>query len=179
LNAASAQISNWLGLPSGVASSMADAKAVDAQMGAEKGLSAITAGLAGANMVYESAGMMASLLGASFEAFILDDEMLSAVHRTIRGIEVNEETLGFDAIKDVVLGEGHFLAHPSTMAAMERDYAWPKLANREAPITWAEKGAADIWDRAKQQAKSILADHHPDYLGQELDARLRSRYPIK
>ena len=179
LNAASAQISNWLGLPSGVASSMADAKAVDAQMGAEKALSAITAGLAGANMVYESAGMMASLLGASFEAFILDDEMLSAVHRTIRGIEVNDETLGFAAIQDVVLGEGHFLGHPSTMAAMERDYAWPKLADREAPITWAEKGAADIWDRAKQQAKAILADHHPGYLGQDLDARLRARYPIR
>ncbi len=178
LNAASAQISNWLGLPSGVASSMADAKAVDAQMGAEKALSAVAAGLAGANMVYESAGMMASLLGASFEAFILDDEMLSAVHRTIRGIEVNEETLGFEAIRDVVLGEGHFLGHASTIAAMERDYAWPKLADREAPITWAEKGAADIWDRARQQAKKILADHHPDYLGQKLDARMRSKFPI-
>jgi trimethylamine--corrinoid protein Co-methyltransferase len=41
LNAASAQLSNWLGLPSGVAASMADAKAVDAQMGAEKALAAV------------------------------------------------------------------------------------------------------------------------------------------
>ena len=31
LNAASAQVSNWLGLPSGVACSMTDAKAIDAQ----------------------------------------------------------------------------------------------------------------------------------------------------
>ena len=37
LNAASAQLSNWLGLPSGVASSMTDAKAIDAQYGAEIG----------------------------------------------------------------------------------------------------------------------------------------------
>ena len=37
LNAASAQLSNWLGLPSGVAASMTDAKAIDAQYGAEKG----------------------------------------------------------------------------------------------------------------------------------------------
>ncbi|HSF95019.1 MAG TPA: trimethylamine methyltransferase family protein, partial [Thermohalobaculum sp.] len=103
LNAASAQISNWLGLPSGVAASMSDAKAVDAQMGAEKALAAVTAGLAGANMVYESAGMMASLLGASFEAFVLDDEMLGHVHRTIRGVEADEETLGYDAIREAVL----------------------------------------------------------------------------
>lgn len=53
MNAAAAQISNHLGLPSGVASSMADAKAVDAQMGAEKAMSAVAAGLAGANMIYE------------------------------------------------------------------------------------------------------------------------------
>ena len=179
LNAASAQISNWLGLPSGVACSMADAKAVDAQMGAEKALSAITAGLAGANMVYESSGMMASLLGASFEAFILDDEMLGAVHRTIRGIEVNEATLGFDAIKDVVLGDGHFLGHALTIQAMERDYHWPTLADRDAPITWAENDAPDIWQRARKKANRILADHHPDYLGHDLDVQLRARFPIR
>ncbi|NIO14385.1 MAG: trimethylamine methyltransferase, partial [Xanthomonadales bacterium] len=63
LNAAAAQIANHLGLPSGVAASMADAKAVDAQMGSEKALSALAAGLAGGNMIYESSGMMASLLG--------------------------------------------------------------------------------------------------------------------
>ena len=83
-----------MGLPSGVASSMADAKAVDAQMGAEKAMSALACGLAGANMIYESAGMTASLLGASFEAFILDDEMLGHVHRAVRGIEVSEENAG-------------------------------------------------------------------------------------
>ena len=177
LNAASAQVSNWLGLPSGVACSMADAKAVDAQMGAEKALSAVTAGLAGANMVYESSGMMASLLGASFEAFVLDDEMLGAVQRTIRGVEVNEETLGYDTICEAVLGDGHFLGSAQTMAAMERDYHWPQFADRDAPITWAEKGAPDSWTRAREKAKAILADHHPDYLGTETNALIRARFP--
>ncbi|MEM8819766.1 MAG: trimethylamine methyltransferase family protein, partial [Pseudomonadota bacterium] len=41
LNAASAQLSNWLGLPSGVACSMTDAKAIDAQYGMEKGLTSM------------------------------------------------------------------------------------------------------------------------------------------
>ena len=52
MNAASGQIANWLGLPGGVACSMADAKAVDAQMGAEKALSALAAGLAGCNIAH-------------------------------------------------------------------------------------------------------------------------------
>ena len=48
LNAASAQLANHIGVPSGVASSMSDAKAVDAQMGMEKALSAAACGLSGA-----------------------------------------------------------------------------------------------------------------------------------
>ena len=89
------RLSNALGLPSGVAACMADAKAVDAQYGVEKGVTALAAGLAGGNLVYESSGMTASLLGASFEAFILDDEMHSAIYRMLRGVEVSDDTLGF------------------------------------------------------------------------------------
>jgi len=179
LNAASAQISNWLGLPSGCASSMSDAKAVDAQMGLEKGISSLAAGLAGCNMVYESSGMMASLLGASFEAFVIDDEMLSQVYRVIRGIEVNEETLGFDAIKDCVYGEGHFLGGEHTMKAMQRDYFWPsKLTDREQPRTWEEQGATDMWQRANTRVREVLDTYHPQYLNSVVDQKIRSRFAI-
>jgi len=178
LNAASAQLSNWLGLPSGVASSMTDAKAIDAQHGVEKGITALAAGLAGGNLIYESSGMTASLLGASFEAFVLDNEMHSAIYRTLRGIEVTPETLGFDAICDAVLGEGHFLGSQQTHAAMERDYHYPKLADRDPPITWTEAGAPTAWDRARTEAKRILDSHYPDHLSKEQEAAIRAQFPI-
>ncbi len=178
LNAASAQLSNWLGLPSGVAASMTDAKAIDAQYGAEKALTSLAAGLAGGNLIYESAGMTASLLGASFEAFVLDNEMLAHVYRMLRGIEVTEENLGFQAICDAVLGEGHFLGSGHTMAAMERDYFYPPLADRDDPKQWQDKGAPDAWGQARQQASQILATHHPDYLSTAQDAEIRSRFRI-
>jgi len=178
MNAAAAQISNWLGLPSGVASSMSDAKAVDAQMGSEKAFSALAAGLAGANMVYESSGMMASLLGVSFEAFVADDEMLSHVYRIIRGIEVNEETLGFDAICNAVLGEGHFLGGQDTIAAMQRDYFYPALADRDEPRTWADNGAPDLWRKAGERARSVLSSHYPDYISSRSDRAIRERFNI-
>ena len=178
LNAAAAQLSNHIGVPSGVASSMSDAKAVDAQMGMEKALSALACGLSGANMVYESAGMMASLLGASHEAFLLDNEMLSHVHRMIRGIEVSEETLGFESMRAVISGEGHFIGEPETMAAMERDYYYPKLADRLEPTSWAEQGAQDIWHRANVQAKDLLAKTPPDYIASDIDQKIRGKFNI-
>lgn len=179
LNAASAQIGNWLGLPSGVASSMSDAKAVDAQMGAEKALSALACGLAGANMVYESSGMMASLLGASSEAFVLDDEMLGHVYRVLRGAEVSDESIGVDAIRQAVLGEGHFLGGDQTMESMQRDYFYPRLANREEPRSWARNGARDAWAAARDVAGDILGSHHPDYVSHAADARIRERFTIR
>ena len=177
LNAASAQLSNWLGLPSGVASSMTDAKALDAQYGAEKGITALSAALAGGNLIYESSGMTASLLGASFEAFILDDEMHSNIYRALRGIEVTEENLGFDAIVDAVLGEGHFLGGAQTLAAMERDYFYPTIADRTEPKTWADNGAQDAWAAANTRAKRILSEHHPEYLSANTARDIRKRFP--
>ena len=178
MNAASAQISNWLGLPSGVAASMTDAKAIDAQYGAEKGLTALVAGLVGGNLIYEGSGMTASLLGASNEAFVLDDEMHAAIYRALRGIEVNDATLGFEAICEAVLGEGHFLGSNQTYAAMEWDYFYPTLANRDQPITWAENGARDIWQVARDKARSILETHNPEYLTKGQDSAIRAAFPI-
>ena len=106
---------------------MTDAKAIDAQYGVEKGM-------------------------ASFEAFILYDEMHAMTYCTMRGIEVSEGNLGFDAICAAILGDGHFLGADHTYKAMERDYHYPKLADREQPRTWAENGALDAWDRAKAKA---------------------------
>ncbi len=178
LNAAAAQLANHIGVPSGVASSMADAKAVDAQMGMEKALSALACGLAGANMVYESSGMMASLLGASFEAFVLDNEMLAYVYRILRGVEVGEDTLAFDAMRNVVTGAGHFIGEPQTMAAMERDYCYPHLGDRLEPTAWAEAGARDAWQRANAEVREVLAGHRPQYIDPAVDAKLRGHFNI-
>jgi trimethylamine--corrinoid protein Co-methyltransferase len=177
MNAASAQISNWLGLPSGVASSMTDAKAIDAQYGVEKAMTALAAGLAGGNLIYESSGMTASLLGASFEAFVIDNEMHAAIYRMLRGVEVSDATLGFDTICQVVMGEGHFLGAGQTHAAMERDYFYPSLADRDAPITWAEKGAPDMWARARLRVRDILRDHRPTYVSPDQDNAIRALFP--
>lgn len=178
LNAASAQLSNWLGLPSGVACSMTDAKAIDAQYGAEKGMSSLAAALAGGNLIYESSGMTASLLGASFEAFVLDDEMHSNTYRILRGLEVNEDNLGFEAICDAVLGAGHFLGGGHTIAAMERDYFYPSLADRSEPKTWEENGARDARAVARDRVRQILANHHPEYLSAAQDADIRNKFNI-
>ena len=122
--------------------------------------------------------MTASLLGASFEAFILDDEMHSHTYRALRGIEVTDDNLGYEAIIEAVKGDGHFLGGAHTLAAMERDYFYPALADRDQPVTWAENGSKDAWDIAQDRARHILATYTPEYLTPDQDAAIRAKFNI-
>ncbi len=157
---------------------MTDAKAIDAQYGVEKGMTSLAAALAGGNLIYESSGMTAALLGASFEAFILDDEMHAMTYRALRGVEVSEENLAFETICNSVLGAGHFLGADATYQAMERDYHYPKLADREQPKTWQDRGAKDAWNRANSRARDVLNTHHPTYLSPKQDQDIRAMFNI-
>jgi trimethylamine--corrinoid protein Co-methyltransferase len=179
LNAAAAQVLNYYDLPSGVAAGMTDAKLPDFQAGYEKGITTALAGLAGANLIYESAGMMASIMGCSFETLVMDNEMLGQVQRTVRGIEVSDETLSLEVIAEVAEGPGHFLGHPQTLELMETEYLYPDLADRDPPAAWEEAGAMDMRGRARARVRELLSTHYPDYIGAKADRAIRDRYPIR
>ena len=93
------------------------------------------------------------------EAFVVDDEMLSHVYRMLRGIEVSEASLGFDAIEAVVDGDGHFLGAGHTMDAMQRDYFYPSLSDRNSPNARRESGGEDIRQRARATVRDVLDRH--------------------
>ena len=178
LNAAAAQVANWLGLPSGVAAGMTDSKVPDNQAGYEKGINVALAGQAGANLVYESAGMLGSLLACSLEALVIDNDMLGSINRTVRGIEVDEESLSFAVIKDAVLGPGHFLGSAQTLELMQRDYIYPVIGDRETPDNWLDAGAKDAARAANEYARKVLDTHHPTHIPADRDRAIRDRFPL-
>ena len=178
LNAGAAQISNHLGLISGISACMSDAKSPNNQMGVEKAITALTAGLAGGNMVYEAAGMTAALLGASFQSFVLDDEMLSHVYRIMRGIEVSSDNIDLDRIEKAILGEGHFLGGAQTLESMQRDYFYPEIADRTSPAMWEQLGSVDVKELARMKVVEIFEKHRPNYLGdKDADIRRKMKNP--
>jgi trimethylamine--corrinoid protein Co-methyltransferase len=180
LMAGVAQMGSFYGLPCSVAAGMADSKIPDAQSGFEKGYTTALAGLAGANMIHESAGMHASLIGCAFESFVIDDDMLGNVMRTVRGIEVSDRTLSLEAIEDVNLdGAGHYLGHDQTLALMRSEYHYPPLSDRASPADWEQAGARDIAQRAKETVRRTLATHFPDHLDAKVDAEIRRRFDIR
>ena len=92
LMAACAQMAQHYDIPCAVSAGMTDSKLPDFQAGYEKGYTELMSALAGANLIYEAAGMYGSLLACSLESFVLDNDLIGAVMRASRGIEVTDET---------------------------------------------------------------------------------------
>jgi trimethylamine--corrinoid protein Co-methyltransferase len=180
LSAACGQMARFYDLTGGTASAMTDSKLPDAQAGAEKALNHALVGNAGANLIYESAGMMASLLGFSPESLVLDNDIIGAAQRTIRGIEVTEETLSVETVRAACLdGPGHYLGSEQTLRLMQRDYLYPEVGDRSSPKEWRENGATDVLTRATARTREILARHFPGHIPEAVDARIRERLPIR
>jgi trimethylamine--corrinoid protein Co-methyltransferase len=178
LTAACAQMALYYDLPGGSAAGMADSKLPDIQSGYEKGITDVMAGLSGLNLVYESAGMHASLLGFCLESLIIDNDMIGQCLRCVRGIEVSDEALSLAAIAEVCLeGPGHYLGHVQTLRLMQTEYFYPAIADRFSPKEWNEKGRPDILVRAIAEKRRILETHFPRHVSRAVDDALRARHP--
>jgi trimethylamine--corrinoid protein Co-methyltransferase len=179
LSAACAQMAHYYDLPGGVPAGMTDSKVPDAQAGYEKGYTHALAGLAGGNMIYESAGMHASLLGCCLESFVIDNDSIGGVLRGVRGIEVTDDALSVEAIRNVcTAGPGHFLGHGQTLSLMQSEYAYPEVGDRSSPKEWIERGSTTVVERASAKVRSILSTHYPRHIGDRLDAAIRERFSV-
>lgn len=179
LSAGCAQMHQFYRLPGGAAAGMADAKMPDMQAGWEQAISNVMAGLSGLNMVYESVGMHASLLGFCLESLVLGDDMLGQVQRCVRGIEVNEDSVSLETMREVCLeGPGHYLGHPQTLALMQREYVYPSIADRTSPKEWAELGKPDLIHAAISRKDAILASSQAPLVPPQTDSAIRERFNI-
>lgn len=178
LTAGCAQMHRFYGLPGGAAAGISDAKMPDMQAGWEQGITNVLAGLSGLNMVYESVGMHASLLGFCLESLILGDDIIGQVLRTVRGIDVTPDSTSLDAMKAVCLGgPGHYLGSDQTLALMQTEYVYPALGNRMSPKEWNEADRPVLIEKAIERKNDILAKTGST-LSPELDAKIRANYNI-
>ena len=179
LSAACGQMARFYDLPGGSAAGMTDAKLPDQQAGYEKGISNVMAGLSGVNMVYESVGMHASLMGFCHESLIIDNDLIGQALRCVRGIEVNDESLSLEVMRQVCLeGPGHYLGHAQTLELMQREYLYPDIANRSSPKEWVEEGRPDLVQKASEEKRRILSQHFPSHIPDSMDSKLREDFPI-
>jgi trimethylamine--corrinoid protein Co-methyltransferase len=166
LHAATAQMSHFYGLPFQGGTGI-DATVPDAQAGYERALQVLTNALAGTNFIHLSIGMMEQMLLASYEQCVIDNEILGAAFRITQGIEVNDDTIAFDVIKEVGPGCADYIAHEHTVRYLRKVTWFPKVTNRHKWDQWMAAGGKDMRERAGDIARGILQEHHPQYLTED------------
>lgn len=176
--AASSQMAQYYGLPNSTIAGATDSKIADAQSGYEKCLAVANVAQAGCNMITQSCGMQANLMGVALEAFVIDNDMLGGILRTLAKPQVDTQTLSVDVIADVVRGEGHFLGHPDTYKRMKSDFLYPETADRRSIEDWEADGSMNIRQKALITTKEILATSYPNHISDVLDVQLRERFGI-
>jgi trimethylamine--corrinoid protein Co-methyltransferase len=140
-------------------------------MGHEKTLTGLIAALAGANLIY-GPGMLESGITFDLAQLVLDNEFVRMIKHTLRGFSVNNETLAVDVIKEVGPAKD-FLTHNHTFRHM-RTQSQPELIDRRGMEAWMAAGGHDIYARASEKAKSILKNHKPQPLPEDVCKEIRS-----
>ena len=179
LMAASAQMANYYDLPSSTIAGATDSKVADAQSGYEKCLTVSLAAQAGSNLITQAGGMQASLMGCALESYVIDNDMLGSIMKSLSGIEVSESSLAVSTIDDVVHGDGHFLGQAETLQRMQSDFVYPEIGDRRTIDEWEAEGSKDIRDIARERTREILRQHYPHHLAPAVDKTLRARFDIR
>jgi trimethylamine--corrinoid protein Co-methyltransferase len=178
MNAASAQMTQFYGLPVYNSCGITESKVPDVQAGFEKGLTTAVTALAGAQFNHHAAGMLESLLTVAYEQYIIDDDINGQVMRLVKGLEVTEESLSVAVIDAVAKGEGHYLGEAQTLDLMMSEYYYPHTADRATRDDWEAEGGLDMRAVARRKAQERLREAFQKVLPSEVDEKIRAMFHI-
>ncbi|WP_193139067.1 MULTISPECIES: trimethylamine methyltransferase family protein [unclassified Meridianimarinicoccus] len=166
------QLARRLNLPLRCAGNFSTSKLPDAQAMQQAMMSMLSAVQCGANYILHSAGFLDGLLSMSYEKFMLDADLCGALHAYLKGVEVSDDTLAFDALAEHGPGE-HLFSTAHTLRHYKTAYWDSALDDAQPWETWDEQGGADAATRANRRWKAVLADYVPPALDPGIDDGLQ------
>jgi len=176
MNASAVQLAKLYNLPIHTSGGVTEAKRPDIQSGFEKGVSNLAVAMTGADCIRLSAGMLDSGNSISYEQFVIDNEIIGMIYRILAGIQVNEETLGFDVIEKVGPG-GNYVMEDHTIDHMMGEFFYPNLSVRCNFDIWEERDRPNMLSRANNLAQEILEEFREGLLDHDLIAEIKKAFP--
>jgi trimethylamine---corrinoid protein Co-methyltransferase len=178
MQAAQHQLAQRIDIPNYASSGLSDSKIPDAQAGWEKSFSTLLAIMSGNNYIHHAAGMLESMNAVAFEQYIIDDEIIGASCKLLKGISVDDEHLAFETIKQVGPG-GHYLMSPHTLKHMRSEYFEGNgISHTGNRSTWEKEGSPDTWQRANEMAKSVVYSDEMPKISKEIELTIRDKFDI-
>lgn len=162
-----AELARFYNLPVWGYGGATDSKVVDAQAGIEATFSIMNAYLSRITLVHDVAYIEYGST-SSMEMLVIADEIIRMTRSMMGGVPVNRKTLALDAIARVEPGAG-FLADDHTMDNFRTAQWAPKVIDRNQYDVWHAAGSKDMFKRANEYARQILAEHEVPQLPEEAE----------
>lgn len=108
----------------------------------------------------------------SYGQLVMDCDFARMIKFVVNGIEISDETLAVDVIKEVGPFKD-FLSHPMTFKNM-RIQSQPELIDRSRRERWESAGGKDLYEKANEKARWILENHQPEPLPESTLEEIRA-----
>ena len=170
INVASSQMAKYYGLPCRGTAGTTESKLPDMQAGYEAMMTLLLTAMSGCNIIVDATGgaLGPGIDAMSLEKAVIDNEVAANVSRILEGINVSDETIAIDAIRNVG-PEGHYLAHKHTLKHFASEHPMPRMSDRKPTDQWMRDGSVGIRSRAREKARKILQDHKPKPLDKSVE----------
>jgi trimethylamine--corrinoid protein Co-methyltransferase len=152
------QIARHFGLPFRTGGGLNSSQMPDAQAAYESLMTMLPTFLAGTNFVMHTAGWLEGGLVSSFEKYVIDVQILESLQKEFTPLEINEDTLAFEAHDEIRHG-GHFLGANHTMERFRDCFYRPFLSSSDNFERWTRLGARDTATRAGEIYKKKLEEY--------------------
>jgi trimethylamine--corrinoid protein Co-methyltransferase len=160
--ACAGQLAQRLGLPCDAYGFATGSALLDPQFAYERLANALVPALAGVEFL-SGVGSTENVMIAGLEIAVIDDELIGLIKRVLAGCPVNEETLAYDVMAEVIPRDGVFLGERHTVRQMREGALWiPGISTRGEG---EPGGQADgVVARAGARAKELLHSHEVEPL---------------
>jgi trimethylamine--corrinoid protein Co-methyltransferase len=172
------QLARYYGIPSrcfGATSSHLP----DIQAGIESAFITTSLFLSGCNFIYLVCGSLSSYNAMSYENFMIDEELLLMLKKSVHPMEFTVEDIDLEKIIKVGVG-GEYLSDPETLKFCRSEIFNPVLLNRESYESWVEAGKRRLEDVAEQKLSERLDSYRkPDidrWIENKLSHYVKKRY---
>jgi trimethylamine--corrinoid protein Co-methyltransferase len=118
--------------------------------------------------------MLDSALPWDYASAYLQNEFIDMVLKVVNGIQITDETMAMDVIRDVGPA-GEFITHEHTYNNFKK-LSNPKLMNRDNRENWEAAGSQDIAELALEKSQEILQNYQPEPRSEKVQKELDSIY---
>ncbi len=169
MDSAGIEMAKHYGLPSCCGGPSNSSRTMSAEAGYQSAITAMASVLTGSDIMVGLAGLdRAGMM--SLEKLVMDCEVWRWLERIRAGIEVNDSTIGFDAIKRQGPG-GMFLSDPHTLKYMRKDMMTPQITGFHTPGE-PNYSVDDLIEYSKKRTKEILSTHKPPLFAKDVADRV-------